>query len=370
MYRKFALAFVTAAMLAPTTSCGGAKRCTERTPASFATFLDDDWRAYCEEYHAHVESPANYSLVDLTEFFGEHPARVKELTKSLYAFDKYETCFKTPKEELELRNLQTCLQDNDQSDIEISNAWASQAEPWVEELQLRVQEVSPRISDAEREAKRQLKKVGESFDFHSRVEGQDWESLQVELKSIDKALAGVEGIDGEYKKVASKGTENAALVRVMESQVGPQVNAIAADVSSLRGRYDDLAKTAKYLEFAASSAGVPCPKSLKGARKELKIAKKIASGRNNEVGGSGVRILSKIRADASGDTDFERFEGYVCGIRGPENQFEGSNQLCGQYRYVIERQKPNGTKDWSDWTLKSFEESGASGGVDCALKKK
>lgn len=356
----------------PMLGCGGKKVCKGEAPGSFASFLENDWRTYCAEYRQHVESPADFTMVKLTTFFGEHPARVTELNKSLYGYDKFETCFESPKEELELRELQTCLQDNDQSDIEITNAWTAISEPWIDDLKLRVQEVSPRMSDAEREAKRQLTKVNEAFDRQARVEGRDWESLQVELKSLDKAISATEGLDKQYKALLEEARPHKALLTMMESNVGPEINAITADTASLRGRHTDLMKTARYLEFAASAAGVKCPASTSGASAELKVAKKVVEARDKEVGGSGPRILTKIRPDASGDIDFERFEGFVCGIRGSENQFEGSPQLCGQYRFVVERQKPAGAskKEWADWVLKSFEESGSNGGIDCALKKK
>ncbi len=372
MRRKLALLIVVAAAASQLASCGAGKRCTDQTPGSFSTFLEDEWRAYCVEYHQHIENPTEVTLLQLTKFFSEHPARVKALNKSLYGYEKFESCFESPKAELELRELQTCLQDNDQSDVEITNAWSAVAEPWAEDLQLRVAEISPRLSDAEREAKRQLKKVSEAFDFQTRLEGRDWESLQVELKSLDKAMAGIEGVDTEFGKVLAQGKNHEALSETMQAGVAPQINAIAADLASLRGRHADLLKTAHYLEYASLAAGVKCPDSAKGANSEMATAKKIVTGRNNEVGGSGPKILTKTRPDSSGDIDFERFEGFVCGTRGPENQFEGSPQLCGQYRYVVERQKPAGAskKEWGDWTLKSFEESGSNGGVDCTLKKK
>lgn len=369
MHRNFALAVLCAAAFAPLAACGGPKVCKEQNPGSFSTFLDNEWRSYCSEYRAHVESPANYTLVDLTTFLAAHPKRVKELEKTLYRFEKFESCFENPKEELELRELQTCLQDNDQSDLEITNAWTSQAEPWVQDLQLRVQAITPRIGDAEREAQRQRKKVGEAFDMQSAVEGRAFESLQVELKSLDKAIAEVEGVDRDFKAIVAQGQGHDALARTMGEQVAA-VNTIIADIASLRARHDALSSEARFLELASLSAGIACPPTLKGASKELKIAQKVAGGRNNEVGGSGVRVLTNVRADASGENDFERFEGFVCGVRGPENQFDGATQLCAQYRFVIERQKQTGTKDWAEWSLKSFEEAGPSGGVDCALRKK
>lgn len=353
------------------TACGPSKKlCKEKTPASFATFLDEDWRAYCTEYRAHVEQPGRYELKELATFFGNHSARVKELNKDLYSHEKFETCFESPKEELELRELQTCLQDNDQTDIEIANAWGAVADPWVEDLQLRVAEISPRMGDAAREAKRQEKKVGEAFDFHNKLEGRDWESLQVELKSLDKAIAQVEGIDAQFNELVKAGEGHAALSRAMEGEYAPEINAIVAEVADLRQKHTELNEAARYLEFAWGAAGVVCPKTLKGANKELRTAKKVVASKNNEVGGGGPRITSKTRADSSGDTDFERFEGVVCGIRGPENQWEGYPQQCAEYRFVVERQKPAGERKWGDWAVKSFEETGSDGGVDCTLKKK
>lgn len=351
--------------------CGPSKKlCNDKNPASFATFLDEEWRAYCVDYRQHVEQPGRFEMAELTTFFGNHSARVKELNKSLHTHEKYESCFDSPKSELELRNLESCLQDNDQSDIEITNAWSAVAEPWIEDLQLRVQEISPRIGDAAREAKRQEKKVTEAFDFHNAIEGRDWESLQVELKSLDKAIAAVEGADAQFNTLRKEAEGHTALIRALDNDFAPRVNTIVAEVSDLRAKQVELTEVARYLEFASSSAGISCPKSLKGANNELRTAKKVVKGKNNEVGGSGPRITSKTRADSSGDIDFERFEGFVCGIRGPENQWEGSPQQCAQYRYVIERQKPASERKWGDWSVKSFEEAGSADGVDCALKKK
>lgn len=370
MYRRTAALLILIPLTSMLWGCGGKKLCEERNPASFATFLDEDWRAYCETYRVHTQAPANFTMLELTEFFGNHPGKVKELTKSLYEFNNYETCFKSPKEELELRALQTCLQDNDQADIEVTNAWSTLAEPWVADLRLGVQELTPRFSDAEREASRQERKISDAFEFNKPLEVQEFESLQVELQSLDKAMTPLEDAAREYTALMKRAQGHGALVNLMENDFRPQINAITADVASLRTRHTALAKEVRYLEFAASSAGIPCPKTLRGATAEQRIANSVAKGRNNEVAGSGPRILTKTRADSSGDNEFERFEGFICGIRGAETQFDGKPQLCAQHRFVIERQRPSGAQKWGDWSLKSFEEAGSNGGVDCALKNK
>ena len=192
------------------------------------------------------------------------------------------------------------------------------------------------------------------------------------MNSLDKALATLEAVDADFKAVVAIGQPNDALTATMQSVAAPKINAVTADTAALRTRHTTLTQIARYLELASNSAGVPCPKSAKGANAELRVAQKVVAGRNAEVAGSGPRILTRTRADASGDVDFERFEGFVCGNRSAENQFEGTPRLCGQFRFVVERQKPGGAsnREFSDWSLKSFEESDSSGGVDCALKKK
>lgn len=343
--------------------------CTERHQGSFATFLDEEWVEYCQEYKDHVQNTANYNMKELTSFFSDHPRRVEELNKTLVRFDKYESCFKSPKEELELRELRSCLQDDDQTDLEIANAWLSQAEPWVKDLEFRVADIQPPINDAEREADRQLRKAAEAFDFKAKMDEAPYQSFAALVAEIDTKLKEVEGVDDEYRTFVQLAKGHKSLTETMADQIGPQINAIAADAQSLRERWRALDEARRYLEFAVNSAGVRCPKGQARAREEMRIAKRIVSGKNKEVGGSGIRIASTIEAEAQGPIDYERFEGFVCGVRQPDNQFPELNRLCGQYQFVIERQKGSNVDDWESWVLKSFTESGPSGGVDCSLMK-
>ena len=350
-------------------SCGPGKTCKEKSPGSFATFLDDEWRSYCDSYQKHIESPGEYPMPELAEFLGNHPAKVKQLEKDLYQHDKYESCFASPKAELELRSLQTCLQDDDTSDLQVVNSFSAVGDPWLEEQKLNLAAIVPRVSDAEREAKRQKTKIAEAFEFQRPVEGEAWKQLAVELKSIDLALQPLEALDSDFSTVRENAAGHKALSRLIEDSFAPEIATIAADAGSLRERVDGLQNTATFLEWATYSAGKKCPESIKKSAKEQKIAKKILTSKNAEVAGGGARVLSVVRKDTSGDTDYERFDGVICGERPAEKQFSGP-KLCGQYRWVIEREKAKDERKFGDWILKSFEESGPEGGTDCGLKKK
>jgi hypothetical protein len=372
MSRKLSICLVIS-LVAPLAGCtllGKPKRCTERHQGSFATFLDEDWTDYCEAYRAHVERPAQFTLEELTTFFGEHPRRVEEMRQQLLRFEKYETCFQSPKEKLELRNLEGCLADDDQQDLQITNAWTVRAEPWIEDLDYGISDMQPEINDAEREAKRQQKKAAEAFDFHARMNEGSYAGFAEQVSELDEGLQQLEGFQDRYEALLDLAAGNQALTQTMRREFGPKINAIASDVQQLRERYAKLDETRRYIEFAVGSAGVPCPKANRSLRKERRIARKLLSQKNDEVSGSGVRVTRGIYDEKKGPIDYQRIEGHVCGVRSTDNQFEGAPQQCGQYRWVLERQKGSDVDDWEDWHIKSFEESGPKGGVDCALKKK
>lgn len=369
MYRTLALLVVSSSLLVSATGCGGQKRCTEKTPASFATFLDEEWRVYCAEYTAHVESPQNYELPALAKFFAAHPSRVSNLTKSLYGHKRYESCFSAPREELELRDLQSCLQNNDASDHQMVTALTTAAKPWLDDLMLQQNAVSPKAATAEAEAERLQQKVEFAFNRSTRPEGDDWIAFKARVAEIGASLDAIEGAPAVYEEIRANAAGHAPLARAVESNLGGPISTLGASVASLRERHASLATEASFIEYAWNAAGVRCPASARGASSELSAARKVVAGRNNEVGGTGPRVSGKAKSESDGETDTEQIEGFVCGTRAPASQFEGKPQLCGQFRFVLEREKPSEERRWGDWTLQSFEESGPEGGIDCKLKK-
>lgn len=373
MSRTLAVSLVTSLVI-PFAGCsltgifGKPKRCTERHQGSFATFLDEDWTDYCDAYTDHVENPAGHTMEELTTFLGEHPRKVEEMRQELIRFEKYDTCFQSSKEKLELRELEGCLADDDQQDLQITNAWTVRADPWIDELGFQISAIKPELNTAEREAKRMRKKAGEAFDFHARMDEAAYADFAGKVRSIDEKLQKLEGFQARYDQLLDLATGHQALTETIRRDFGPKINAIASDVGQLRERYAELEETRRYLELAVGSAGVPCPKGNRRLRKERRIAGKLLNKNNDEVAGSGIRVTREIYGDQKGPIDYQRFEGHVCGVRSTDNQFEGAPQQCGQYRWVVERQKGSNVDDWEDWHIKSFEESGPDGGVDCAKK--
>lgn len=365
MKRLFTALFLTTICL-PQTGCFGPNRCTERTPESFSTFREEQWSDYCADYKSHVESPLDYELTDLTKFLAAHPARVEELDEKLYRFEKYETCFQSPKEELELRELQSCLEQNDRTEVEVTQAWVTAADAWLEELDLKAGSIRPMVEKAEQEGERLFKKTSGAFAYEGRFEDSDLLAYGDQISAIAKELDALEEMTQRYDVVLAAAKGNEALENAIKGEAGPRVSEARAEAQQLRERTKALEPQYAYIEYATYAIGVPCPKG-KRARKEERIAEEIVGGRNNEVRGSGIRIQNEITTDESGTTDYERFTGYICGVRSPEHQLEGAPKLCGRYVFVIERQKADDAEDWEDWAMKSFEESGPSGGIDCDL---
>ena len=366
MKRLFTALFLTTICFPQAGCFGSPNRCTERTPESFSTFHEEQWSGYCADYKSHVESPLDYSLLELTKFLAAHPAQVKELDEKLYRFEKYETCFQSPKEELELRELQSCLEDNDRTDVEITKAWLAVAEPWLTDLELKAGAIRPKVETAEQEGERLFKKTAGAFEYAGRFEDADLLAYTDDLTAIAKDLGALTDMTQRYDEVLAAAKGNDALVSTITNEAGPRVNEARATAQELRERTEALEPKFDFLQYATYAIGVPCPKG-KRARKEERIAEKVVGGRNNEVRGSGIRIQNEMTTDESGAIDYERFTGYICGVRSRQHQLEEAPKLCGRYVFVIERQKADDADDWKDWGLKSFEESGPSGGIDCDL---
>lgn len=362
MKRAHAVALILSLAI-PAVSCGSSKprRCKE----GFATFLENDWESYCASYKTHIESPTKFTLQDLAKFFGEHPSKIKALNENLYQHQDYEACFVTKREELELRALQSCIAGGDKQDLEILNAWNVASEPWLEDASLDIGELKPKVIEAEQEAIRLGKKVSDAIDAKRKVEEGTFEPFDAQVAEIEKQFSRLGAVEETFKKLEKAAAPNKALSTTLTKEVEPKINAMSADIADLRRRTEALKQVHRYLDFASSAVGVPCPSSKKGASKEEKIAKDIVGGKVGEVRGSAVRVSSEISRDNKGGVDYERFTGFICGVRSTQNQFEGLSQLCGQYQFVIERSKSGDS--WGSWTLKTFEESGPSGGVDCSM---
>lgn len=356
-----------------TSSCalfGKPDYCVQKRTGNFATFLEEDWRTYCAEFDERTSAVANYTLEDLTAFYGAHPAKVQEMKEEMVRFEDIDACFTEPREELELRALNSCLENDEAQQLQIINAWKARAEPWLEGTQLTVQGNKPKISALGSESARLEKKAAEAFDFNSQMEPDDYEKFRADLKALERDLASARAAQQSFQKLLQSASGNASLTTAMQTEFGPAFAELAASIEDQREDFKALKASERYLEFAVNSAGKRCPNGIK-ARTESRAAQKALESQVASIGRKTrhIEVSSVAQLEERGPVQYERFEGFVCGRRSSENQFDGKPQQCGQYRFLLERTKAVNDKKWEPWLVKGWQEAGPEAGVDCGLIK-
>jgi hypothetical protein len=369
MRPKLAIALVLTVM--STSSCalfGKPDYCTQSRQGNFKSFLDDDWRAYCAEFEEKTTAVGNYTLEELTAFYGAHPQRVQDLKDEMVRFEDVNACFTEPREELELRSLNSCLSNDEAQQLEVNNAWKARAKPWLESIQLTIQGNRPKISELESESRRLQRKAEEAFNFNAQMEPGGFEKFRAELSALESDLAGATNAQRSFQKMQQLAGGNASLTAAIQADYGPAFAELAREIQDQREDVEALKVAERYLEFAVNSAGKRCPKGIK-ARSEKRAAQKALESQVASIGRRtrDIQISSVTELEERGPVQYERFEGYVCGKRSSENQFDGKPQQCGVYRFMLERTKGFDDKKWEPWLVKGWQESGPDGGVDCGL---
>lgn len=363
MKRTLLAACVIAGVL--TSSCGTPKYCRE---GAFPRFLEEDWRTYCEAFQERVESPGNFELTELATFFGNHSARAKSIRDELLRYESPAACFEGPRAELEYRRLDTCAKDDDGQRQEIANAFVANLEPWLSDHRLRLSSLTPKVGDVEREASRIEKKVAEAFDFHSELDPSDFLKFADTVDAAESEYNRGATLSRDWAQMKKLAGSSSTIISRMDEQYGAEVTDLNAKFKELGDRVIELRERERYLEYAVYSVGKPCPQGIR-ATKELGIARNILKGKVAEVGGVQPRVTTGLVVDSRDEFEVESFEGFICGVRSKEGQFEGKPRQCTTYRYQLERQRVAGERRWGDWAVMAFEEAGAQNGVECALMK-
>jgi len=348
-----------------TTSCGTPKYCNE---GAFPRFLEEDWRTYCEAYQDRVEGPGNFEIEELARFFGSHSAKTKAIRDELLRYENPAACFDGPRSELEYRRLDSCAKDDDGQRQEMANAFAARVDPWIADHKLRQNSLAPAIGDVEREATRIEKKITEAHEFHAELDPSDFLKFSDSLVAVEAEYRRGATLNDEWPRIKRLAGDSDTITSTMDRLYGDDVKLLTGQFRDLGQRVADLRERQRYMEYAVYSVGKRCPDGIR-ANAELRIARNTLKGKIAEVGGTAPRVTSTSLLDERDGFDYEAFEGFLCGIRQAEGQFESQPRQCGIYRYKLERQRPTGERRWGDWALLSFEESPSREGVECFLMK-
>ncbi len=360
---KYVLAVALVASSGLLASCGAPGYCKQ---GSFPAFVEDEWRAYCVTYDEHVERPGSFELEALTSFLAEHPRRAAELRASLQTWDEPAACFQAPREKLEYRGLNSCIQHDDRQRHEMINAWEARAEAWIGEHEAQVQFIGPKLGDLAREGARLLRETNEAFEFQAQMDPADYLEWNVELRTQAEAASELSDVRDEWRDVLQRAEGVEFLREAMLADFGPRVAMLSEELISLQDRLRDLQEIRGYLELAIPAAGKPCKDGVR-ARKESRIAKSALQTQVKKIKGNTPRVSTRITPDERAKVEYEFFSGFVCGERNQDKQLEEQRTLCARYEYVLERKKPEGEKKWGDWYVKKISEGGVDEGVDCTL---
>lgn len=350
------------------TACGPPDLCKQEGSGSFSAFRSSDWTPYCADLEDRLQRPMNYELILLTEFFSEYPDRASSMKSKLIKFEEYDKCFVSKEDKLAYRRLNSCLADKE-VESRIHRAWSVRAKPWLNDYQQRVLKLSEDLDAAERDAEYITTKINQQERKSLRVKVDRVAEFGVQLDELQKELSLIDRAKDDYERLKGASMSYSSLS-------GHIANTLSNDIAAMFERHDAnrfaiarLRNTQRFQEFALKSVGTPCEEGMR-ARKEQRTAKKLLEQNMSELGsGKVVAISSKAkesRDETSGET-VETFEGYVCGKRNIDNQFDGKFQLCSKHDFVITRTKAADARRFGDWTLESIAEGDVTRGVDCNL---
>lgn len=343
--------------------------CNEQGSASLEPWIEKNWVPYCDALDEHLNSPQNYSLMELASFLAQHTERVSEINQKLSRYEKPERCYGEAVEELKYRRLMSCIEDNDEQNARFSNSFSVRADPWLDEYQLRVKKLRRDLNDAKELGERIMSKLQGHIDEASPMDDPELASqLSKKLETLDKDVKFIDGAKPALEALLYTASPHPALANTINNNYRPPLTVIIEDHAKNKKLYAELVKTSDYLTKAAYGVGKSCPDGVR-ARNEEKAAKPLLTEAMAQLSASkkiAITETGTVVNDPDGFISRETFKGFFCAQRRAENQVEGKPQVCSQHFFTIEREKGQDEKKWDVWNLKGITEGDATQGVDCS----
>ncbi len=349
-------------------ACGPPELCKQEGSGTFSSFRSSDWTPYCADLDDRLQRPMDYELILLTEFFSEYPDRASSMKSKLVKFEEHEKCFVSKDDKLEYRRLNACLQ-NGEVESRIKRAWTVRAEPWIEEYEGRIQKLQLDLDAAENDSEYITTKINQQERLGQRVKVDRVSDFEDQLDDLQKEVGQIDQARSDYERLQAASMSYSALNGHINSTLKERIDIMFEKHDQNRFAIARLRNTQRFHNFALKSVGVPCEEGVR-SRKEQRKATKLLEDQVNALGASKiVAITSKTQAatdESTGETT-ETFEGYICGKRSVDNQFDNKIPLCSRHNFVIKRVKPAGERRFGDWQLDSITEGDETQGVDCNM---
>lgn len=334
-------------------------------------WVEENWTAYCQELDDHLTQPQEYSLKELTAFFSNHSERVDSINSKLRRYDRPDRCFSEPQEQLQLRNLRSCIAEDADQDFRITNSWKVRAEPWIDDYKFRIRKLRKNLETTEKLGNKIEKRLLEKFANNARMDQPELavqydksiNNLEPEVQELAKAKA-------ELDELISLASSNQALASTISGDFAPIIGEVSDKHEKNEELFAKLKRTRDFFVLGSGGVGKSCPRGIR-ARTELKAAKGVLEEEAQKLGTSmgNIGILSKKRRKDSEDgfSSRESFRAFVCAKRSADNQFQDRPKLCTKYLYTIYREKGQDDRNWDVWMIKPPVEGAAKDGVDCTM---
>ena len=350
-------------------SCGAPEMCRQQGQGTFSQFRGEQWASYCASLEARLQQPLEHELIALTEFFSEYPEESARIKKRAASYADHQRCFVSSSEQFEYRELNSCLEQGEVS-TRIEQSWSVRAEAWLKEYQDRVADLTRQLDLSERDGDfitqklEQKHALGAKAGELDRVEelARTLDAMQQEVDRIDRA-------QDEYERLMGASMAYASFNQYITETIKAPIDEMFEKHEANRFTIARLRTTQRFHSLAIPSLGVACEPGER-ANEEVRIARRVLKARMNNINaGRQIAITSPIEEIVDEETgdEFETMQGYVCGERGEDNQFEQRFKLCSQYPFEIRRIKPSGARRFNAWEVNSFEQGEAEAGVDCRL---
>lgn len=352
-------------------ACGTPSYCEDEGPKGFSTVRTQNWAPYCEELEARLNEPLNYELTDLTDYFADYPTRAADITEQLSSFDEPDRCFDSKREQLELRSMRSCLEVDEDKEARIQKAWAIRAEPWIEQYEKRIKALRRELNDLNLEATRVDQKISQKFDMNATMESELVDDLTLKLDELQPKIAAVDKAKLDYERFLASSMSNTNFNTFIEESYGTAIKELLDEHENNRFAIAKLRGTERYFRYALNTVGKEC-EAASSASKETRIVRPLLKDAMSKKSAGPTLSVDAVVSSKDPDTsaDIETINGYFCGERSADNQFEGKPQLCAHQHFEILRDRPVGERKWTSWRLVETKEGEVNEGVDCALLEK
>lgn len=344
--------------------------CRDMRPGALTPWLTKTWGPYCEKLDRTIKDPRNMPLIQLTEFFAQHPKKRGELHVDFLRYDEIEACFQKPAQQLQLEDLKACITDNDEMSLHINASWEARADPWFKEYELRIKDIRRDLNAITLLFDKVTQKTTDHFERHAVMEPNLSKKFAQKLQDVHSDMEFVDALEKNYTTILRTAKPHEQLAQMIDANYSDLVKNMLLAHAKNKAMYLKFQQDSRFFKLASASVGVQCPKGL-NKKKDMREASKVLAQELKKVTPHSKKLRITQPRTAVHDPDkgyvHEHIKGFVCGARSESNQFEDRTQLCAKYRFEITRKKTIGSRNWEDWTFVKFEEGKAEDGIDCTL---